>query len=800
MILNESSRDNLLQPYVEILKGKGIETNVSQLKQFLLAKFVNEAYIRNLSLDSNYYLAGVTRYYFEGKLTTNKRLNIFYSRYKDNFDPEVCKKLNALILILRNAYIDTIGETWEQPEDFGELPIEKLFRKYGSAIKKELSNGQEDNTNKEIKIDRGNRVGNGYTFDILYSYEDARKYNKYTEPGAWCITYGQHHYDYYVSHLKIHYVIFAKDGYENVKREKGPGWTYQKPQDEYGNSLIALLQSNKSWEPVYITSRWNHGAGQDNSNCEADHAYTTEEFLNKTGVTVKDLKRIYEIWKADYKEDQQPQENKPQRKELMRKFKYAQMKLNGGNFDNLFGETECKFVKLMTNNEKFKNLDALSQEPSEQGAVEKKKQKLIKSSIALYSVNLFNGVYYFLRDGNKILFDSIIRGEDNSLLWYFSSTDTNGNSAWSDRLVENKHNLICIRKPKSGTYYDHDYALLYDYRKHKFVEVEGVKKFKYVTEVCNWESQKGGYYEVANSQVQRALIDLNTNNPIVLPNGRSWIERIEYTKGDSVNYSRSVNPKFYPGNKGLLKLTVDSSSGEVYFFDMMTKEFFTPIMPDGIPENIKECQKTWVAKEYNLPDNYTILSFRTQNNGFQSLYVGGKPTEMLGKIFYRNISYTGIADLFVLQDSTSGKKFFYDKETDSEIKLPQGIENNFSLHKSYTTDRCVVLDFGEDWRNEKQVIYDAKFKTFFKNPLYDNYVFMIYSCGSKSITIYEDNDRNSGYVYDLTIDENKPELSPKFDDNGEVNKRRTMYESLRKLNKNDIRNMVFEVINKLFYK
>ena len=106
-ILNESRRDDMLLPYVNLLRGKGVNTNVSQLKQFLLAKFVNEGLIRNLSLSSNFYLAGVARYYFNGDLTTNKVLNVYDESQKDVFNEEICERLNACILVLRNAYIDT---------------------------------------------------------------------------------------------------------------------------------------------------------------------------------------------------------------------------------------------------------------------------------------------------------------------------------------------------------------------------------------------------------------------------------------------------------------------------------------------------------------------------------------------------------------------------------------------------------------------------------------------------------------------------------------------------------------------
>ena len=338
-ILNESRRDDMLLPYVNLLRERGINTNVSQLKQFLLKKFVNEGLMRNLSLGSNFYLAGVARYYFNGDLTTNKVLNVFDENQVDEFKQDVCERLNACILVLRNAHIDSVGTSFEQPEDFGELKIMALLRKYGAKINQVLGvvpNKKKEVAKKEVVLDENPSVGNGYTFDILYSYEEARKYKKFTEPGAWCITYGEQHYNGYVRNRGIHYVIFRQDGFENIPRKVGKNFTKNKPHDEYGNSLIALLQSNRNGEPDYITSRWNHGSHRDGTQgTEADHAYTKEEFCNITGVSDADLQRIFKIWQE--KREVQKKENagngaltKKKTLNALRYVKYGQMRMNGG--------------------------------------------------------------------------------------------------------------------------------------------------------------------------------------------------------------------------------------------------------------------------------------------------------------------------------------------------------------------------------------------------------------------------------------------------------------------------------------
>ena len=104
MVINESKRDDLLLPYLEQLKERGINATLGQLKTFMLRKLTEEGGLRNLSLSSNFYLAGATRYYFNGDLTLNKDLSVFKDdpTEKDTWNTEVCDKLNALIKILRN--------------------------------------------------------------------------------------------------------------------------------------------------------------------------------------------------------------------------------------------------------------------------------------------------------------------------------------------------------------------------------------------------------------------------------------------------------------------------------------------------------------------------------------------------------------------------------------------------------------------------------------------------------------------------------------------------------------------------
>ena len=111
VLLLEGKRDNLLLPYFELVKDKIPELTLGKFKGLMLDKLAAQGNINNLSLGSNFYLAGATRYYFQGQLTTNGHANLLDGDLQtpDVWDGDACKKLNALINVLRNSFIDSIG-------------------------------------------------------------------------------------------------------------------------------------------------------------------------------------------------------------------------------------------------------------------------------------------------------------------------------------------------------------------------------------------------------------------------------------------------------------------------------------------------------------------------------------------------------------------------------------------------------------------------------------------------------------------------------------------------------------------
>ena len=568
LLLTESSRDEMLKPFYEMVVSKGNNINFGRFKSILLEHLTNFVGLKNLSLASNYYLAGAARYYFNGDLTFNKDLALFHeyqlgresetesNNHKDEWNKDVCRRLNILILILRNSYIDTVGTEFEQPEDFGNMNIDRLLKKYGKKIEKYLYGEKEAEENNEKY---STNVGNGYTFEIIYSQKDCAKYFSPTAPGSWCISYSQSNYNMYIRNHNIHYVIFRQDGWEKVKRipnrdmwvESDNG--LMKPQDEYGNSLIALLQSNVDGHPVYITSRWNHGSS-DCGSVEADHAYTTEEFMRITGVTWEDLEKIFRIFlENNGKRMKKPSKSKEELTDTVRKLKEVQIRINGGEDPKKHFNGYTAIVG---------NCDNLRK-----GLFE-----------CFYRNESINKMYFCLVDNGKICFESVF--ETSGL--YVSEK----NCMLQDRYVfydDRKKNYV-----------------MYNYRKHSIVSVDGCSKFKDVPTDKTLLGKKYEnilFYSVMKGEHDIALLDYKTDIPVKLPNGECWSAEIiddrtsNYFTNEAVVYCNIYGTE--------LEMVYDLSSREKYFFNIETRQFFTPPKLTIGPE---------IDKNFNVGDWEPIIS------------------------------------------------------------------------------------------------------------------------------------------------------------------------------------------------
>ena len=722
-----------------MLRAKGINCTLGQLKSYMLKKLTNEARMRNLSLGSNFYLAGAVRYYFNGDLTLNKDLDVYNNGQTKNdvWNEDVCQKLNALINILRNAYIDTIGETFEQPEDFGTLTLPKLLRKYGKKIQKELDSNSElkiDGNNEDDGLDRNDRVGQNYSYEIIYNYRQATKYNQYTDPGAWCITYGKHHYNNYIKMLNIHYVIFKQDGFENVKRAFGPDWTPQKPQDEYGCSLIAVLQSNENGEPIYITSRWNHGYEQ---HCEADHAFTKEEFFAKTGVNDADLQRIFAIWKKDapkYSDDsygiEKDSVSKEEKLYVLRKLKYTQMKINGGDMD--VSDT----IKILS------NLNG------EQEEIDEGKLKITKNTLWCKTVFQSNHIFYFIMDKGKIVFETLT---PNSLLI----------RCYSSNIIDENKNLRIRGYSNLSVIKTKRYIMLYDLRRHCIIDIDGETKFKCIPFLQDDNVNNKCFYEVRYSKQQLALLNAVTNLPLRLPNGSCWINKIRSNVAKGFNIIGNSNLeafKHFGGTGGgILELIYDASSGERYFYDIDKKLFLNE---DDIPKPEDPSKMYKLCIEFKMPGAVAFyVTSKTQQNYIDTtqikVLINGQFLKINGSDLFNDVIYAG-DDFIIFTPYTRemrpywhGEKILYDLKSKTEVINPitnevlkfqrsPEVSQDCNINESRFLFIQLNNDYAlfrapENYTRYGELIFDKQTRGFIKNPcgFPGEYLFGVVNCGSR---------------------------------------------------------------------
>ena len=544
-ILVESSRDDMLIPYYNMVVKNGNNISFGRFKGILLEHLANFGRLKNLSLSSNFYLAGAARYYFNGDLTYNKDLALFHeyklgretetesNNYTDEWNEEVCYRLNVLILLLRNAHIDSVGTTFEQPEDFGTLSISALLKKYKSKIDKFI-NKEKESSEKEKKYSTS--VGNNYTFEIIYSQNTCKKYYSATSPGAWCITYSIGNYNGYIRRLGIHYIIFKRNDYESVKRvperEKwvndNSGYYYPKPQDDYGNSLICVLQSNDSWEPIYITSRWNHGSS-DTGPVEADHAYTTDEFMRITGVSKEDLERIYELWKEQAGKNKSNNTLKEEMVGVVRRLKEIQIRINGGESPT---KHFCAYTQIIGNGDNMR--------------------KGVYS--CYYRDEHTSKTYFVLMDNAKLIFETA-----------FPVNGFNA-SVTENPTLTNRLTIFDASK---------NYYLLYNYRRHNLLKIDGVSRFRNVP-VYHSSQENIIYYEVFRTKNDIAIVNYSTDEPLVLPNGEVWSARVINNLGNSSTYHTDTPQLLSPNLGEEIEVIYDLSSREKYFFNIVTKQYFAP--------------------------------------------------------------------------------------------------------------------------------------------------------------------------------------------------------------------------------
>lgn len=821
-LLLESKRDDLLIPYLEIVRSKGIEISLSQFKVAILGVLAGKGGIKNLSLGSNYYLAGVTKYYFNGDLTFNKDLCIFKDdkMANDQWNEEACRRLDALILILRNSYIDTIGEKFEIEEDFGTLSLPKLLRKYNKKINDALGiTDKKDEEEKSEAVEPDRNVGNGYTYEIIYSHEQASKYMNYTAPGSWCITYSNtnQYFNMYQRVHNVHYVFFFKNGFQNVKREKGPGFTRNKPHDEYGNSMIAYLQSNDNWTAPIITSRWNHGSSVDGTApIEADDAYSVQEFINITGVSEADLQRIYNEWKEGKgknktrKVDSETLRKAAEKKEAIRKIKYAQMRLRGGESPlNIFYS-----IQTIDNSRTLFSEDSSSKEEF----LTLFKKGIVKCVLKKErEADVISPNYVFISDRGKLLYETVIAREDY-ISWKYAKTSESEYASWRDDKKEPYLFGLLIIEIKNA-------IMIYDTRRKTFVTVDGVSKFKYISySYWNRDIETPVFYMVALSSGQMAFISTSNNQPLRLPNGQFWFNNFKTIRKRFPGYSnRNLRFPFIYKNDAIIEIVYDPSSEERFFYSIQKRGFINPSVFDAIKSKDDDIVTIDINGSF---ENYFCVSVpqRSNEKGYfdvntlENLEIGGlnvfRKVEVVDNSVYdkdklqyvteptENIFIIGLNSecVNILRDrgydflepplESYSRCILFDKEINSFVtingKTLMTLSDASPLHDVVRATKYL------GWRQERVFFYDNKRKG-------------VVSDGRGNF-IFEKNDESYSDFFSVIINGEKTVLNPKLMpiDNSTLknsqqysNEMPAYSQNLSEVSEDTIRKIVSEAINNI---
>ena len=532
--LFEGKRDDQLQPYVDICRKHGIDMTISGLKQKMLNKLRTEASMDSISLQSNFYLVGAVKYYFNGDLTTNKRLNILYPQYEDRFKPDVCSKLNRIILILRNAYIDSVGTKWAQPEDFGKLTIDKLFKKYERTLEKiygdkETPTGKETKKVSPLEYKSGNGTG-GYSMEVILQHNQCIKYNALTSPGAWCITFNNPgNYNNYTRGNKSHFIIFKKRRCDNIPYKPGNGF----PKDKYGLSMLAVQQSNVDGQFICCTTRWNHGGYNGVPSIpNADFVYRDEDtFCNETGIPHEMLAKAFEAYKenkrllnaetnADRSKD--AAERAAERRDIIRKFKYAQMMINGGKaLSQIFtnpndGKEDPQYCRCVVGNGK------------------------VNKSVYLVKIEHLGETIGTLCVRGKLIYDQMLFRDHIQRIGCLSE-DT-----WYNKRENTKNpNILMI----DMGYYSG--RVLFDLRRNKIITVAGKKKFENA-QTIEYEGKYTDFVYVMINSRRSGIYDCRRGKAINVDNIEAFYD-IVYDKGWQKNVRYGL-PK-----NAILKVKVSDS-------------------------------------------------------------------------------------------------------------------------------------------------------------------------------------------------------------------------------------------------
>ena len=216
--------------------------------------------------------------------------------------------------------------------------------------------------------------------------------------------------------------------------------------------------------------------------------------------------------------------------------------------------------------------------------------------------------------------------------------------------------------------------------------MDGVIKFRYFNTFRYRNKQEDVlFYQVAMSNQQRALIDMNTHQPIRLPNGSFWYE---FLGTNNRTPSGDINSTLIPIEKDALALSFlyDSSSQEEFFYDVRTKRFFKPESPEvnGIIYPRAKLYRTSEFKDMGLYVLYFYFTKQLNGGWIYSFYKEGKPTTEFGGLNYFKLhGMRGTDNYLSVFNIDTNSHEIYDVNTGNEIIIRDYEGNKLSVSISW---------------------------------------------------------------------------------------------------------------------
>ena len=258
-ILLESRADKLA---LRFLKERGVTDYNEQMR--IIGSVKHD--IPNLRLDNGKFVLGALRLYYDNQLSD-------------------AQSIGALDKALK--YIHMGGHKDEYDENLNGKSLEELSEMFRDIAKQYSDSDRQRSANQQFS------GGSKYTIIPIESYEEAKKYSRYT---SWCVTQDKTSFDNYTAQGQKFYFCLM-NGFKSVLENDDGA-----PLNEYGLSMISVLVDCHG-DLERVTTRYNHDYnGENNPGLESPEQLEkvlnvpfyqtfkpyTEEELEKKGLSAKE--------------------------------------------------------------------------------------------------------------------------------------------------------------------------------------------------------------------------------------------------------------------------------------------------------------------------------------------------------------------------------------------------------------------------------------------------------------------------------------------------------------------------------